>query len=384
MNKKATVLIYVLFLVTLSMIIATIILDNFFSLSSYVGISNREGKLFSNIRSHSSLQVKLLKKLNSNGNWFIDNISCPNWVSMSWTINKSIISTSIKKSVENIYCYWKYDNWSWLKDLKIYFNEDFSDLIEADYGGDSIWVTSWVWNIDFWDSDHTFIDFSSNSYHSADNIDDNLNSDNYKWNSTWSVNYPNSFEDDDNLARKILFWYVTPEEWFKNIFWSNTKIADYIAKNPNNIDNLNKNLWSITSWILYLDLDKSYDIRLDVFDKSRFDNTNELIINSTSTWSNTTWSLWFLQNDLSLSETKTWNEYIFDFLNKDYWLFIKDTGNWTLLYKIRAEEQSTWSWIYINPINDSDLNMIKYLWNEIIITSKGNYLTKIIELIFKK
>jgi hypothetical protein len=41
-QKKATVLVYVLFLVSLSLIIATIVLDNFFSLSSFIGLSNRE------------------------------------------------------------------------------------------------------------------------------------------------------------------------------------------------------------------------------------------------------------------------------------------------------------------------------------------------------
>jgi hypothetical protein len=369
----------------LSLIIATIVLDNFFSLSSFIGLSNREWKLNSNVRSHAWLQIKLLKKLNSNGSWFIDNISCPSSVSMSWALNNWTISTNITKEIDRIYCLWNYNNWTWIKPLKIFFNEDFTDLIEAEYDNNSIWVSAWLWTIDFWDSDHTLIDFTPNAWYLiSDNIDDNLNSDNYKANSTWSVNYPNWFEDDDNLARKIIFWYVTPEEWMKKVFWKNTKIANFIAWNSNNTDNLNKNLWTVNVWILYLDIDKAYHIKLDVFDKTKFETTNELKIIQTLTWASTTWKLGFLQNDLSLSETLTANEYLFDFTNNDYWLFLKDTWTWTLLYKLRAEEQTTGSWIYINPIDDSGLNTIKFLWNEIIVDAKNNYLTKQLELIFKK
>jgi hypothetical protein len=51
--------------------------------------------------------------------------------------------------------------------------------------------------------------------------------------------YPNSYQDDDTDARKTIYGYIVPNTGFQNIFWNNTKIQQYIAKNTNNMDSIN-------------------------------------------------------------------------------------------------------------------------------------------------
>ena len=93
-----------------------------------------------------------------------------------------------------------------------------------------------IWVNTFLDSDNTLISFSVSSLAWVDSIDDNFNSDNYQAGSTWNTYYPNNFQDDDNLARKLIYSYITPNSWFVNIFWSNSNIAEFINDNSNNND----------------------------------------------------------------------------------------------------------------------------------------------------
>ena len=116
-----------------------------------------------------------------------------------------------------------------------------------------------------------------------------------------------------------------------------------------------------------------------------YENNNELRILETNNWIISAWS-WYLQNNswaLSFSGNITWSEYSFDFTLNDYAIFLKSTGTWTLLYKIKWETTS-WTWIYITPIDDSDSKIVRYLWNEIIITEDWEYISKQLELIYKK
>ena len=376
--KKATVLIYVLFLVTLSLILATIVLNNFAFLSNTTKFYDIENKLITNIRYDSSILVNINKELNSNGSGFIDNVSCPDSISMSWTTLSGVITNStLTYSWSIIYCYWSYLS----NNLDIYFNTWFTDLIEADYNWFIAAISTWSW--DFLDPDLTHIDFSTSSYSTWDLIDDNFNSDNYMWNSTWSIEYPHWFEDDDDLARKIFFWYVSIETWFKKVFWNTTKTLKNINNNSNNTWSLNSKIWDVIDWTLYFDIDKEYEIKIVKFDKIIYDDIWELIAKNIITWSGVTWDLWYLQSDWSL-DSSTWSSYIFDFQNNDYAIFLKSTWDSTLLYEINANVLSTWNWIYINPLNDSWTGIIEYLWNEILIDEDWRYMWKEIEIIYDK
>jgi hypothetical protein len=65
-KKNAIVLIYVLFLVTLSVIFATILLNNNSYLFNITDLFETDTKLLSNINSDSRTSINLDKELNSN------------------------------------------------------------------------------------------------------------------------------------------------------------------------------------------------------------------------------------------------------------------------------------------------------------------------------
>lgn len=389
-NQKANkwiILIYVLFLVTLSIVFSTILLNNnafLFNVSKYFDV---DSMLYSNINKDWKILVDINRDLNLNWSWFIDNISCPElpWgVTMSWTFNSGSISTYLVNSW-SIYCEWDY----FWDSLKLYFNTWYTDIIEAEYSWSLVSFSWWIGVTPFWDLDNTLIDISFSNYLLGDNIDDNFNSDNYKVTSTWNTAtgtyYSGIFQDDDVLWRKTLYWYAEIDNWFKKVFWNTFRILKIIDDNLNNNDDLNIKIWQVWSWVLYFDIDKPSKIKLVQFDEITYFETNELIALSTFIWDLPVWS-WYLQNNawiLSLSETLTWNEFQFNFINNDYAIFLKNTWTWALLYKI-SWETTSWTGIYITPIDDSDDNIVRYIWNEILIDEKWRYISKETELIYEK
>jgi len=122
-----------------------------------------------------------------------------------------------------------------------------------------------------------------------------------------------------------------------------------------------------------------------MFNKNKYIATNELVSLWTLDWSGLAW-IWYLQNNawvLSLSGWITWNEYVFDFLNNDYALFIKNNWTGALLYQV-TWETTTGTWIYITPIDDSDSEIVRYIWNEILLDTDSRFVAKQTELIYKK
>lgn len=389
LKKKtdALILIYILFLVTISIVFSTILINNnafLFNISRYFDV---ESKLFSNINSDASILVNINRELNSNWEWFSDNAWCPElpWgVSMSWTTVAASLSTTLVNSGA-VYCEGDY----FWKSLRLYFNTAFDEIISADFDWSAISIIAWVWTTPFTDPDNTLIDISWDIYYIPDWIDDNFDSDNYMVTSSWTIAtgtyYSDWYQDDDVLWRMQYFWYVTEDFWFKKVFWNTSKVLKLIDENDNNWDSLNEKIWVVSDWIFHFDIDKSFDIRIVNFDRNIFNTTKELKIKSRIDWTMSA-GVWYLQSNagvLSLSETITWNELEFDFANEDYAIFIKDTWAGTLLYKIKAETLS-WKWIYIIPINDEDENVVEFVWNEIIIDEKWWYISKETELIFKK
>lgn len=381
-EKKAVIFIYVLFLVTISIVFATILLSNSSYLFNITSYYNTSFLLLNNIKKDADILINVHKLKNSDWNWFIDNISCPlNSITMSGNVNTDNIWSSLINSWWIIYCEW---NYLW-DSLKIYFNTWFTDLYQAEYKWSIVEIAWWLWLSNFLDSDNTNIDFSSYNYLIADWIDDNMNSDNYMVTSTWNIYYDYNYEDNDVYARKNFHWFVSVDDWYKKVFWNTSKINDYINNNINNDDNLNVKIWNVNSWYLYFYVDKDFDIKLVKFNRNSYENLNELIVEQTFSWHLNS-SEWYLQNNfwnLSLTWTITWNEYLFDFQNNDYAIFIKNVSTWSLIYEIKWETSSG-SWIYITPIDDSDINVIKYLWNEILIDEDWRYISEKKELYFEK
>jgi hypothetical protein len=313
-------------------------------------------------------------------------VSCPQaWtISMSWSTVAWFAWTTLINDGE-VYCSWSYLTYS----LKLTFNTWTTDIVQAEWWPYITSLTTWVWDFVFWDADTTLIDFSASAYLSGDWYDDDFDSDNYMATSTWNTStwtyYLDSYQDDDVSWRKTIFWYVALDFWYKKVFWNNSRTVAIIDENTNNNDNLNIKIWDVDSWVLHFDIDKPYFIKLVMFNKNKYIATNELVSLWTLDWSGLAW-IWYLQNNawvLSLSGWITWNEYVFDFLNNDYALFIKNNWTGALLYQV-TWETTTGTWIYITPIDDSDSEIVRYIWNEILLDTDSRFVAKQTELIYKK
>ncbi len=422
LNNKGSVFIYILILVIITMFLWTIIFDSNSSLTNERKVENIENILINNIFYNWRLAIKYDKLLNSNWTWFVDSIACPKYVD---SFNQKIhIEGDSKKQYNDwtqliaptnhswAYCSWTYTphtyfwvcppplpwvpschewivNWS-SNPFSILFKNDYSDFSWASYLWEKV-ALSWNYHAQFHDSDNTKMDFINSPW--SDNIDDNFNSDNYKVTSTWNIYYPkdanwNIFADDDIKARKIVYWYITPENWYLNVFWSNSKFSKIIDDNINNNDNINIKIWNVSSWTLRFDVDEAVDLRIVEFDKNRFNATWELSSIKTYEKTLTWWIAWYLQlvsQQLDFSDNHTANDFIFDFKNNDYAIFMKNrSAVWaTIFYRITWEEKNTGSWIYLVPIDDTDNNLIKYYWWS-IIKKDADYIYKMEEVYGEK
>lgn len=359
-NKKAVVLIYVIFLVNITVILALIIVNNSYVFFNNVQFQDIIQKSNKNIQDKADSVFKLAKFYNSNGTWFIDNISCPNNVFMSWTTNSWNIFTTLDYNNGVISCSWSYKS----KNLNIFYNSGYTNFSWAIYSWSYTNLVSWIWLTKFSDSDLTKINFSVSWLSWIDNIDDDFNSDNYWVSSTWVIFYPSNYADDDTNHRKKIFGYIDWNTINKSIFFNNFETNKVISSNSNNNDSINVKISNTSTWYAILDFDWNYDLKLVKFDKVKYINNKELIPLETIKWQNIHSGSWYIQNSWTISFLITWNEYIFDFVNNYYALFITNNNSWSLNYNLSFENNSL-SWVYIVPLDDTT-NDLKYLWNDVL------------------
>lgn len=379
-NIIGSVLIYTLFLINIAMIFALVV----FNIAGVV-IDNNEyqhiaRKLSNNILYKGNLAIKYVRSLNSNGSWYTDNISCPTLTMSGNTLSGSVATTMIVSWVTK-YCLGTYN---WLS-VYLFHNNTYTWFTWAEYQGDQIYLSGGIGLTNF-TTDNTLLSFSLWGLAWIDGYDDNFNSDDYKPTSTGTLAYPNSFQDDDNLPRRLNYFYVPPDSGYVNIFFNNQNISDFISGNTNNDDGVNYNLWDVGTGRVYLDIDKYFWIKLVKFSKSRFDNFKELIALETFESLNNEWRIWFIQDDGSVSTwwlVTTGNEYDFDFTNNYYGIFLRNFSTGTLLFQMKAYT-STGAAVYLTPLDDDDPNVIKYLWNDIIIDSEGKYVYNQFEIVWLK
>jgi len=343
-NKRATILIYVLILTSVVMFISIIIFNNTIILDNSLNYEIIQNRLNSKILENVEYKSNYYKLLTNNSTWFIDNLSCPDNITMSWdTLYTSWLSLSREKFDSSYVCSWSYDN----KVLNVFSNSTFTSFDKSSLDwyllnltDDGFWNLSSDW---YFTHDNTFMTIPATSYQKPDYVEDNFSS------------------DDDVDSKLYLIWMVTNTGSLENVFWNNKRTSDYINNVPNNNNSEFVKIWNITNWLLFLSIDNDVVIKVVKFDRNKYDSNNSLVSldEKISNWTIYSWS-WYLQNNLSLSTSKTWNEYSFDFKNNDYALFLKNIWPSALTYNIHAET-STWQLIYINPLNDSLPNELKIL-----------------------
>ena len=135
LNNKAGVFIYILLLINIWFIMSVMVYNNSFVLSNNIDVWKNSQEIFSNIYNKWNIAIESVKKYNSNGNWFMDAISCPTNITMSGSTSSwTNISTSMVYDLWNIYCLWSY-NW---KNFRIYYNEEYQDFKNAYYEWDVV------------------------------------------------------------------------------------------------------------------------------------------------------------------------------------------------------------------------------------------------------
>lgn len=359
---KATVLIYTMVLVVLGVFMATVVLNIAMQLSSEYEIRNIELSLRNIIQAKGDLAIKYARDTNNTGSGFVDIIGCPTSVTMSG----STFATNMRFLTGVILCEGSYTSNS----VKLYFNTNYTDIQLAEYLGSQISVNSGTTTGTF--PDGTSFNFAASYPLLPDGIDDNFDSDNYSAYSTGTILYPDGYSDNDDESRRMLYGYIIEDSGLYNVLWTNTKMKNYISVNPANLHPSGLTIGSSTGSYLYLDIDTSFKLMLYRLDKNAYDASKELVITQrlTGTWEIA--SIGYLQNDLSLSPIKTGTgEYLFDFVNHDYALFIENTSSWALLYQIRGEHATSGTGLYMNPLKDQDISLISYFGNHVFIDDEG-------------
>lgn len=374
---RATVLVYTMVLVVIGVFMATVVLNIAVQLSVEYDLRNIEISIWEIIKTKWDLTIKYAKDVNQTWDGFRDILSCPENITLSWsTIRTTWVDTELRFIDDTIVCHVNSAHSG--NDLDIFFNSDYTDLEFAELWSSQVAINSWslAWN--FPDSDSTNISLANNWYFSPDGIDDNFDSDNNNIFSSWSLNYPDWYLDNDADARLLQYWYILEWSGFYNIFWSNSKIKKYIWDNSNNLDGINEILWDSSSTYLWIDANMDHAMYLYEIDKDIYDLSSELVVKSLLTWTGQTWWVWYIQNDLSISPDDS-NAYDFDFSSNDYAIFIENTSSWALLYQLRAESWVTWSAVYINPLKDDDATILSHLWSHVFIDDEGKLIWDMLE-----
>lgn len=369
-TKKWTVLVYTMILVVIWVFMASAVLNVSVELSSQYEINKLEDSLSLNMREKSDVSMKYARLMNHDGNGFIDNISCPQDITMSGsTMRTTWINTQIRFMSGAILCLWESAHIG--NDLALYFNSQFDDFQYAEYEWRQVTINASNLSDTFWDSDTTQIDLWSAAYFIWDGIDDNFNSDNYSSFSTWSTLYPDAYYDRDDKSKLMNFGYILEWTDLYNILWTNSRMNNYIKNVPSNTLSNAVVIWDVTQWHLHLDIDSSYRLALYRINKNIYNYSRELVIESSQFLGLQPAGNWYIQNDLSLSNVVNVNTMAFDFTTNDYALFIENNGSGALFYKLTAQEALTWTGIYINPLDDSDPSILGYLASDMIVDNEG-------------
>ncbi len=249
----------------------------------------------------------------------------------------------------------------------------------------------WEWSRPFYDTDQTFISFNTDGIH-WDGIDDDLNSDNYMVTSKDNLYFPNGYQDDDVVPRKTVFGSIPAQSPYQHVYWNNHKTLKVIEENTNNNDILNMKMWDVDQAHVFLNTfnteNLDYNIKILEFDRNIYRDNFTLLPLASYEWKNISDYLGYIQlnswdNSLSIAKEITTNEFKFDFQSKDYAIFIANNSESLLAYHLESYTP-TWSWIYINPINDSGTGTISVLANHIIIWWEKNFIWENFEVVWIK
>lgn len=367
--RKWTASLYVVILTFFVMVFSYLVLSNMEIMSNdmeVLDLSSYESKVLSK---NAYLNLEYNLSLNKDWNWFLDNNSCPSinffltdWTSLSlnseiffkeeWTEKK--VYCKAENSWTEILLYFSYNDLS-LEQKKsianIFQNNSWVIFSKMFYGSEEISLNnSLSWNFSLW----TFTIWQISW---TDNLDDNLNSDNFKISSKDDILYPNNFFDNDSDARKNILWLILLNENRPNIkrinIFANTEETNkVISENKNNILPSQK-LPDLENATFNIKFSKNINWKLEIVKilKTNLEKTS---------------------SEINLNNINNIEVPNLDFKNNFYYLFLESDEQLSWIsYKIFEK-----SWAYINPIYDDyddkieiyQTNVFNHNWTDILIS----------------
>ena len=157
-NKKASVFVYVLILINVALIIGYVVFNNTYILNNNINIWKNAEEGFLKLSDKANINIESVRQYNRNGGWFSDNISCPQNITMSWTVDtQSWITSEMNYDFGTVYCifYYLWEPWRIYFDedtqkfTSVYFKWELRDIINKAFneGGEIDWGDIiWDWN----------------------------------------------------------------------------------------------------------------------------------------------------------------------------------------------------------------------------------------------
>jgi hypothetical protein len=123
--KKWSILLYVMLLINIALVVWIVVYNNSYVIVNNIDVWNNQEEVFSNIYNKWNISIESVKKYNSNWEWFLDGISCPQNITMSWTVNKTTwISSQLVYKYGIVRCDGIYKS----KEFQIYYDEFINDF----------------------------------------------------------------------------------------------------------------------------------------------------------------------------------------------------------------------------------------------------------------
>lgn len=213
--KKWSILLYVILLVNIALVVWVVVYNNSYVIINNLDIGNNQEEVFSNIYNKAHIAINSVQKYNSNGGWFVDGLSCPTWVTMSWTLNRQTnIATQFTEEHWNIYCKWEY-RWN---EFRIYYNEENEDFDRTTYWpnpfyNDTVEIVQSLWTDIYLSPNNLALDSSTRVSHSSS----------YPW-------FPWEHINDDNISTQ----YISSNPFWNKViefdFWRELKVWQIIIR----------------------------------------------------------------------------------------------------------------------------------------------------------
>lgn len=322
--------VFLFFLITLVLSFWVIVLNKQLFFEKKIESSKIQDILLKNIITQWNISLNYNTQNNANGGNYKPFLSCP-WVVDYYSWNTIISSGSTSYSSGN--CEGILNSLP----LKLYFNNSKTAFLN-------------------WELDNQWFTLTGGTYLSGE------------LSSTTAINFakPTLFDTRFIKARIELNGILFRNSWYQNVFWDNKDSRKVINQNTNNTWSFSK-ITEVGSGFIYLDMNAAANGKIVEFNRNMYNNDGKLLKIYEFEFSSPWGAIGYIQNDGSILPS-TANAKTFDFINKDYAVFLSyESGALdNMRYKLQVYDTQTGKFSYINPIKDDSWEL-EYMWTNILM-----------------